>query len=132
MDSEEYATSTEYVGFPVGYTDNNGASYYINNHVNIIINYHTVEDDGYRIVGFYVEPISIKHSFSSSSAWDGKGKAPALSTCSTSNRLEYKNVKTHQKVVSGPLIYTYGVEFKKSDVSIKTHRFLMHNEISHN
>lgn len=33
------------------------------NHVNIIIEYHEVGEDAYRIVGFYVEPLSVKHSF---------------------------------------------------------------------
>jgi hypothetical protein len=28
------------------------------------VQYHTVETDGHRIVGFYVEPLSVKHAFS--------------------------------------------------------------------
>ena len=62
MDTDQFVT-TQYVGFPVGYLDKDGKSYYIYNHVNIILEYHNVGVDGNRIVGFYVEPLSIKHSF---------------------------------------------------------------------
>ena len=61
LDTDQFVT-TQYVGFPVGYQDGN--SYYLYNHVNIILEYHTVEADGHRIVGFYVEPLSVKHTFS--------------------------------------------------------------------
>ena len=60
LDDDDFVT-TEYVGYPVGYTQ--GAANYVYNHVNIIVEYHTVEDDEYRVVGFYVEPLSIKHTF---------------------------------------------------------------------
>lgn len=110
LDSEQFVT-TQYVGFPVGYQD--GTNYYIYNHVNIILEYHTVESDGHRIVGFYVEPLSVKHVANS---WDGNGDPPALSTCSPSKHLDYDSVKDPQKVVTGPLIYTYGVEWRASEV----------------
>lgn len=45
LDTEQFVT-TQYVGFPVGYVD--GANYYMYNHVNIIIEYHSVETDGHR------------------------------------------------------------------------------------
>lgn len=74
-----------------------------------------------RVVGFYVEPLSIKHSFST--PWNGQGEAPILSTCqapiSSKNglkHLDYDSVKDHQKVQAGNLIFTYGVEFRSSEV----------------
>ena len=55
---------TQYVGFPVGYQEEDDKkNYYLYNHVNIILEYHTVEADGHRIVGFKVEPMSVKHTF---------------------------------------------------------------------
>ena len=41
LDSEDYV-NTQYVGFPVGYTEGTN-TYYIYNHVNIVLEYHTVE-----------------------------------------------------------------------------------------
>lgn len=55
---------TQYVGFLVGYQEEDDKkNYYLYNHVNIILEYHTVEADGHRIVGFKVEPMSVKHTF---------------------------------------------------------------------
>ena len=62
MDTDQFVT-TQYVGFPVGYQDTDGKSFYLYNHVNIILEYHTVAVDGHRIVGFYVEPMSVRHGF---------------------------------------------------------------------
>ena len=62
LDSDQFVT-TQYVGFPVGYLAMDQKSYYLYNHVNIILEYHTVEADGHRIVGFSVEPLSVKHTF---------------------------------------------------------------------
>ena len=112
LDTDQFVT-TQYVGFPVGYQDGN--NYYLYNHVNIILEYHTVEVDGHRIVGFYVEPLSVKHSFTSGK-WDGSGDAPALSSCSSSKHLDYDSVKEHQKVVADNVIFTYGVEWRPSEV----------------
>ena len=62
LDTDQFVT-TQFVGFPVGYLSADAKNYYIYNHVNIILEYHTVETDGHRIVGFYVEPLSVKHTF---------------------------------------------------------------------
>ncbi|RZF41058.1 hypothetical protein LSTR_LSTR002690 [Laodelphax striatellus] len=43
-------------GYRLGFTDN-GA--FINNHLKLILHYHTVNDETYRVVGFEVEPLSI-------------------------------------------------------------------------
>jgi hypothetical protein len=68
-----------------------------------------------RIVGFYVEPLSVKHVFSS--PWNGNGDAPALSTCSSTKHLDYDSIKEKQKVLPGQVVFTYGVEWRQSDVS---------------
>lgn len=113
LDSPQFVT-TQYTGFPVGYIEEN--SYYIYNHVNIILEYHTVVENGHRIVGFYVEPLSVAHTFSGGKAWSGLGDAPALNSCNNVKHLDYDSVKTHQKIQSGPLVFTYGVEWRESDV----------------
>jgi len=49
--------------------------------------------------------------------WDGKGSAPALTSCSNKKHLQYDDSKnTHQKVAAGKLVFTYGVEWRKSEV----------------
>lgn len=64
LDTDQF-TTTQFVGFPVGYQDGDMKNYYVYNHVNILLDYHTVEENGHRIVGFYVEPMSVKHTFAS-------------------------------------------------------------------
>jgi len=50
-------------GFPIGFVDDGTNMSYINNHVNIELQYHASEKEKgkFRIVGFVVEPFSIKH-----------------------------------------------------------------------
>lgn len=45
LDTEQFVT-TQFVGFPVGYQE--GSTAYIYNHVNVILEYHTVEENGHR------------------------------------------------------------------------------------
>lgn len=113
--NDQYST-TQYVGFPIGYSD--AKNYYIYNHANIILEYHPVEGEGSRIVGFYVEPLSVNHKFAGDAKWDGKGDAPQLTTCrSASKHLTYDDVKSiPQKVVVGDLLYTYDVQWRESEV----------------
>jgi transmembrane 9 superfamily protein 2/4 len=114
LDDDDFVT-TEYVGYPVGYTQ--GASTYVYNHVNIIVEYHTVDEDEYRVVGFYVEPLSVKHTFMSGE-WDGTGTAPTLTSCASNKHLSYEDIKkgNAMKVATGKMAYTYGVEWRASDV----------------
>jgi transmembrane 9 superfamily protein 2/4 len=113
LDSDQFVT-TQYTGFPVGYTE--GMSIYIYNHVNIVLEYHSVDVNAHRIVGFYVEPLSVRHTFANGATWDGKGDAPALSSCSAGKHLDYDGVKTHQKVENGKMLFTYGVEWRESEI----------------
>lgn len=107
LDSENYVT-TEFVGFPVGYME--GGSYYIYNHVNIVVEYFRVDDSNFRIVGFYVEPISIKHKSSG-------GDSQRLASCPSDSHLAYDHKSEHQRVADGELWFSYGVEWRPSDVS---------------
>jgi transmembrane 9 superfamily protein 2/4 len=129
--------SEEYTGFPVGVTewpapvdvavDNTQATaaaaarrvqpkpqHYLYNHVNIVVDYHSISADGHRIVGFFIEPISVEHELAS--AWDGHGEAPTVNTCPTMDRLKPEDVKKRQRVKAGPVLYTYGVQWRPSDL----------------
>mmetsp|Transcript_24771 Transcript_24771/g.36534 ORF Transcript_24771/g.36534 Transcript_24771/m.36534 type:complete len:635 (-) Transcript_24771:180-2084(-) len=113
LDSDHFIT-TQYVGFPVGYKEAN--TYYLYNHVNIVLEYSTVEEDGHRIVGFYVEPLSIKHRFVGGKLWDGRGEPPSLAACRDGEHLEFDSNRDAQRVESGALVYTYDVEWRESSV----------------
>ena len=101
IDSDE-EIMTQYVGFPVGYQGPKSTNY-IYNHVNIILLTHEDIDPEYnRIVGFYVEPMSIKHT--------------SKDSCDNMNKhLEYSAIKEHQSLRT-QILFSYGVEWRKSDV----------------
>ena len=74
-EDENKSYTRYYQGFPLGFVDPNTKEVYINNHVNIELEYHEVDSTSiapttsdspekmYRIVRFTVEPMSIKHEF---------------------------------------------------------------------
>lgn len=70
------------------------------------------------IVGFYVEPLSVKHTFANDAKWDGKTAAPpALKTCPANKLLTYEDVTEHLKIpASGNVVFTYSVEWRESEV----------------
>lgn len=115
IDSDQFV-ETEYIGFPVGYIGSKGTKF-LYNHVNIIIEYHTVSEGAHRIVGFYVEPLSVQHTFVGDKEWNGVGDAPSLSSCSTNKRLNYEDTQSkQQRILNGPVVFSYGVEWRKSEV----------------
>jgi len=65
VEDDETVTTRYWQGFPIGYIDKKDQKAYVNNHVNIEIMYHPVEnqDGKFRIVRFTVEPFSIKYEF---------------------------------------------------------------------
>lgn len=131
VDSDQFVT-TSFTGFPVGYVPQPSstgeeksksqkkadATPLLYNHVNIIIEVNSVVEGAYRVVGFYVEPFSVKHKFVDNAKWDGKDleTAPALQTCREGSHLTYDDITEHQKIESGTVVYTYDVIFRNSDV----------------
>jgi transmembrane 9 superfamily protein 2/4 len=115
LDSEQYITTTYAGGFPVGYQD--GSKTYIFNHVNIIVEYHPL-DDGSRVVGFYVEPFTVKHRFVNDQGWDGEDirTAPPLSTCDKSGPMVFESISEKQEVKPGRILFTYDVMWRASNV----------------
>lgn len=120
-------------GFPVGFTTtavSSGragganravAAHYLNNHLRIIVRYHDDVDvlgdeDGEpttKIVGFRVEPMSIKH------AWAGETFVPgstSLSTCSSNNPAtnDPRNYFSVDKSTDATVVFTYDVMWEKS------------------
>ncbi|KAK9825881.1 hypothetical protein WJX81_000620 [Elliptochloris bilobata] len=100
-------------GFPVGRTEEDGRVL-LHNHLRFTILYHRdAETDLSRIVGFEVEPFSVKHKY------DGKYNAdrPELKTCSpgatkfVSETDEKQEVKEKEEIV-----FTYDVSFKPSEI----------------
>ena len=109
-------------GFPIGFMDQKKP--YINNHVNIHIDYHQFDPstDDYRVVGFSVEPLSVKHAFSGGYQWDGKsdeGKKKQLSSCPGKGKhFLPKDIKDSQIVSPDEtIIFTYDVHWQHSEVA---------------
>ncbi|KAK7253706.1 endomembrane protein 70-like protein [Aureococcus anophagefferens] len=92
-------------GFPVGYQDHKAS--YLFNHVNIIVEYHPL-DDGSRV----------KHRFAGDAKWDGKdlAEAPVLETCDKSGPMVYESIAAKQDVSVGTVVFTYGVLWRASNV----------------
>ena len=38
--------------------------------MNVVVEYHVMDVDKYHVVGFYVEPFSVKHEFGFGMPWD--------------------------------------------------------------
>lgn len=128
-------------GFPIGFIDiNSGESVedmskkqraklmlskdmYIFNHVNIILDWHRPDEneDGYRVVGFSVEPLSIDHEFLGGYEWDGDSKdgyTKVLSTCTNGKHMKRDAIKENEKVeIGNKIIFTYDVIWHESDVA---------------
>lgn len=112
-------------GFPVGFRTGTGkkSKYYLYNHIRIILQYHDdsdsfskPEDVTTKIVGFRVDPMSIKHTF------DGVSYAPGsiLHTCNpmTPPTHDSKNYQSLDKIEN--IIFTYDVFWEKSDIEWAT------------
>merc|ERR1719230_804292 len=103
------------LGFPLGFRGSadipgtkEGISY-LNNHLLLTIKYHKDDTfEGSRIVGFEVEPSSVKHSYSG--AW--KGAETSLTTCGgtagTATPLSMD--------MPGEVVFTYDVKWEYSEI----------------
>lgn len=107
-------------GFPIGFMSADTKLPYIYNHVNIHVDYHANEDGGYSVVGFAVEPLSVKHEFEGSYKWDGfsdEGKKKKLKTCPKDGHLSRDSIKLSQIVKPDEtILYTYDVVWEPSDI----------------
>jgi transmembrane 9 superfamily protein 2/4 len=106
-------------GFPIGFIAPDNKLPYIYNHVNINIDYHP-KDEGFRVVGFAVEPLSVKHTFQDKYEWDGfsaEGMTKPLATCPGSAHMARSHIKNSQIVKQGEtILYTYDVNWIKSEI----------------
>jgi len=91
-------------GFPVGIVRN--GKYYIHNHVRIDLKYHASPDEyeGYRIVGFEVEPYSMKQ----------KEEAGGQVTCSAGGGVHA--LPAYELTNEDNIVYTYDVQWTESDI----------------
>jgi len=108
-------------GFPLGFVgglDRLGSEVgeaYIHNHVQLKIAYHEDKSSfsGYRVVGFEVDPFSVKHKIVGN--WEGPGAMTRLSTCVPSNIGGFQPV-TNLGEKDRDIIWTYDVVWMASDV----------------
>ena len=102
------------LGFPLGFKGSadipgtkDGITY-LNNHLLLTIKYHKDSSfDGSRIVGFEVEPSSVKHGYSG--AW--KGAETTLTTCGGTG-----GVVPLAMADGGEVVFTYDVKWESSDI----------------
>ena len=130
---EEYKTYDR--GFPVGYQTDDDI--FVNNHVRFTILFHKdSETDLVRVVGFEVEPMSIKHEYDTDKEFNEA--YPRLETCTKqqsvedfssssatvspfdindSNNNEDDGTGSPQLLAAGEeIIFTYDVRFRMSDI----------------
>ncbi|GBF92602.1 hypothetical protein Rsub_05216 [Raphidocelis subcapitata] len=103
-----------HVGFPAQLDGQDKVSYFLHNHLRFTILYNLdPASDLARIVGFEVEPFSVKHEYEG--AWN-KG-ATVLSTCNAGRMVLVSHSQPPQEVKEGnEVIFTYDVKFTESDI----------------
>jgi len=105
-------------GYPVGFKaapeDGGPEAHYLHNHARFTILYNRdPETDLSRIVGFEVEPASVKHRYKN--RWDPVN--PQLETCNSERHPLESLVGAPQAVEEGEeVVFTYDVAFKASDI----------------
>ena len=110
-------------GYPLGLIaedprPGNGKLFYIYNHIRFTIKYH--EDPasfvGARVVGFEVEPFSVKHQYKS---WPSEGGATAaaakLDTCNDAKLVEH-TMEPQSVNEAGEIVWTYDVTWETSNI----------------
>ncbi|KAL1457529.1 hypothetical protein WDU94_007747 [Cyamophila willieti] len=91
-------------GYKLGYMDDN--KYYINNHLNFILLYHTYNEESYRVVGFEVQAESISYK----ELTDGTEKGSGVCNKEKNRKLEA------QSVTADKIMFSYSVEWRQSDI----------------
>lgn len=121
VDSKGEARKRYAGGFPVGFMEVDTKVPYLYNHVNIHVDYHGTKDEGYRVVSFAVDPLSVKHRFEGKYVWDGEstdGMTKQLNTCPTQSvHMTRQNILESQEVKADEtIIFTYDVIWEPSEV----------------
>ncbi len=108
-------------GYPVGFKltgEDGNARFYVNNHLRFTILYHEDLDASLaRIVGFEVEPFSVRHRRSSNRGeWDPSD--PALRTCEPERGMDaLGRDEPPQEVAPGETVYfTHDFVYRASDI----------------
>ena len=129
VEDDTTVTTRYWQGFPVGFIAKDTKRAYVHNHVNIEIQYHSVETEPEkaRIVRFTVEPFSIKHDFEASADDDDaeEGMVKGFKVADITNPIESCNpgmsAKQHTRYemvyargrepqpASGRVLFTYDV-----------------------
>jgi len=105
-------------GFPVGFKSSieggDTVQYYLNNHLRFTILYHRDTESGLsRIVGFEVEPLSVKHSYGA--FWEEEDTL--LQTCNPSRGVYVSDAMESQPVSEDEeIVFSYDVLFEGSDI----------------
>ena len=103
VEDDTTVTTRYWQGFPVGFIASDTKKAYIHNHVNIEIQYHSVETepDKARVVRFTVEPFSVKHDFEASADDDDddveEGEPKPFKVADIQNPIESCNPKISKK-----------------------------------
>ena len=116
IDTDQFITTSYSRGFPIGYMDKLSKNPYLYNHVNIIIKYHQIDVDAFRVVGFYVEPFTVKHEYEDAETDLATDPQPALKTCDPNAAMELDSVKKEQPIERGRVIFTYDMLWKPSEI----------------
>lgn len=102
-----------YMGFKGLYAGTKEEKTFINNHLSFAVKYHKdFQTDSARIVGFEVNPYSVKHEYDGK--WGGNNR---LTTCDPHAKRTVSNSNAPQEVEDKQeIIFTYDVNFQESDV----------------
>ena len=129
-----------YQGFPIGFAfESKPEEIYVNNHVNIELEYHEVEGNTlsstnstgkeYRIVRFTVEPFSIKHEYERTISDDDDGEESTVKIANIKKSTKSCQAKSSEKLhtsfemvksdvkpqpVEGKILFTYDVIWKEN------------------
>lgn len=109
-------------GFPIGFVHKDGAAY-VNNHVNIKIKYHAVDEKAneYNIVFFEVEPLSIRHDFEPTENAQGESVVTFINPIASCNpdtnppqHTSYEMIADLvPQVAAGKVLFTYDVTWEE-------------------
>lgn len=114
-------------GFPIGFIGPHSKERYVNNHVTIIVDYHEIDSppsqtQKYRVVGFAVEPMSVKHEVEEGYEWyasDTDGDVVPLTTCSGGTLMSQERIQRNRNQIvraEEKILYTYDVTWRASKV----------------